>query len=44
MNKLNDSSLVNRCKEMSENNQNLRERIVSLTAEINDQEQEFQEL
>ena len=36
MSQLNDTSLANRCVEMGENNQNLRERIVSLTAEIND--------
>ena len=38
---MNDQSLVNACNEMKENNQAKRERIVELTAEINDQEAEF---
>ena len=41
---MNSDSLVGRCVDMKDNNQTLRERIVSQTAQINDQEQEFQEL
>ena len=41
---MNSDSLVGRCIDMKDNNQTLRERIVSQTAQINDQEQEFQEL
>ena len=44
MSELNTDQLNNKCDDMQENNQTLRERIVTLTAEINDQEQEFQEM
>jgi hypothetical protein len=41
MAKMNDDTLNQRNNAMSENNQMLRERIVAMTAEINDQEGEF---
>ena len=44
LNLLNQNDLTDKITEMSGNNQDLRERIVTNTAEINDQEQEFLEL
>ena len=38
MSELNTDQLNTKCNDMQENNQSLRERIVTLTAEINDQE------
>lgn len=44
MSSLNNDTLQSKCHEMADNNNSLRERIVELTAEINDQEEEFQEM
>ena len=44
MTRMNNNDLSNKINEMHQNNQQLRERIVTHTAEINDQEAEFQEL
>ena len=41
MSSLNNDTLQSKCHEMADNNNTLRERIVELTAEINDQEEEF---
>ena len=41
---LNDDALTQKIKDMDENNNNLREKIVNQTSSINDQESEFMEL